>query len=56
MTEGRPQTKIVYKNKEHLFCRNIQHVVVNHPSKWQPQTKVLRPSYREMGKLSRKIR
>lgn len=33
MAEARPQTQIVCKDKEHLFCRNSQHVGVNHSSK-----------------------
>lgn len=33
VTKGRPQTQIVCKNKGHLFCRNIQHVGVNHSLK-----------------------
>jgi hypothetical protein len=30
ITEGRPQTQIVCKNKEHLFFRKIQHAGSNH--------------------------
>jgi hypothetical protein len=56
IAEGRPQTQIVCKNKECLFCRNNQHAGVNHSLKWQPQIKAHRPSYRQLGGLSRRIR
>lgn len=33
MAEGRLQTQIVCKHKEHLLCRNIKDAGVNHPHK-----------------------
>ena len=30
IAEGRPQTQILCKDKDGLFYRNIQHMVVNH--------------------------
>ena len=52
VTEGRLQAQIVHRDKEHLFCTNNQHAGVSH-SKWHSQTKMQRPSYRELGELSR---
>lgn len=44
------------KNKYPLFYRHIQDVGVNRSPKWRPQTKACRPPYRELGKLSRRIK
>jgi hypothetical protein len=56
ITEGRSQAQIVCKTKELLSCRNSQHAGVNHSLKRWPQTKTHRPSDRELGELSRRIR
>jgi hypothetical protein len=55
IAEGRLQTQIVCQNKERLFCRNNQNAGINQYLKWQPQRKACRPSYRELGELSRRI-